>query len=223
MGHWSGITESDQRNQAMAVDLTIPGRAARDRDIESRIKQHHVDIQRIWMRLAYLPSDVNATRPGDTFPDLGSGGSGTGAKSILLGLTDQAIDHGGTGDVIIQAGTKGSEADTDLVLEDVYNRFERIGDGQLCWVAWVGASGGFPGGWELMPCPSGVLLGKTDSTIATGASGAVSIWDGAPGSETDTLVNITGFNRFSGSTLTANTWVWCTPKSGYYYLTAAKC
>lgn len=65
------------------------------------------------------------------------------------------------------------------------------------------------------------MLGKTDSAINKAASGTVSIWDGAEGSEADTGVNVTAYNRFAN--VSSGKWVWVMSKRGRLYLTAAEC
>lgn len=40
------------------------------------------------------------------------------------------------------------------------------------------------------------LLGKTDGVIGSGASGTISIWTGASGSETDSGQNVTAYNHY---------------------------
>jgi hypothetical protein len=71
------------------------------------------------------------------------------------------------------------------------------------------------GGWD------SAMLGKTDASHAKGASGTVSIWDGAEGSEVDTGVNVTAYNRFAA--VASGKWVWVHSKRGRIYLTAAEC
>ena len=65
------------------------------------------------------------------------------------------------------------------------------------------------------------MLGKTDAQITKASSGTVSIWDGAEGSEVDTGVNVTAYNRFA--TVASAKWVWVHSKRGRLYLTAAEC
>lgn len=65
------------------------------------------------------------------------------------------------------------------------------------------------------------LLGKTDSSHAKGASGTVSIWTGTPGSETDSGVNVTAFNKFAN--IASDKWVWIDHNGFGWYLTAGEC
>lgn len=60
-------------------------------------------------------------------------------------------------------------------------------------------------------------IGKADTAIATGASGTVSIWSGTPGSEVDTLVDITNcYNRSAAIALGG--WVKVKFVHGYRYV-----
>jgi hypothetical protein len=65
------------------------------------------------------------------------------------------------------------------------------------------------------------LLGKTDASHAKGASGTVSIWMGAAGSEADTTINVTAYNRFAA--VASDKWVHLTSTNGQWYLDAAEC
>lgn len=65
------------------------------------------------------------------------------------------------------------------------------------------------------------MLGQTDGAINKGASGTVSIHDGTEGSEADTGVNVTAYNRFAN--VSSGKWVWVFSKRGRLYLTAAEC
>lgn len=67
----------------------------------------------------------------------------------------------------------------------------------------------------------GAMLGKTDAAIAKGASGTVSIWSGVEGSEADTGVNVTAYNRFANVAITK--WVLVVSIQGRLYLAAAEC
>lgn len=64
-------------------------------------------------------------------------------------------------------------------------------------------------------------LGVTDAAIAKGASGTISIYTGTPGSESDSGVNVTAYNRFGAVAITKYVWV---DHNGFgWYLTAAEC
>ena len=65
------------------------------------------------------------------------------------------------------------------------------------------------------------LLGKTDASHAKGASGTVSIYSGTPGSETDTTIDLTAFNKFAN--IDSGKWVWVSLYGGNFYITAAEC
>lgn len=67
----------------------------------------------------------------------------------------------------------------------------------------------------------GGRLGKTDASHAKGASGTVSIWSGTPGSEGDTGVNVTAYNRFAD--LESGKWCWVAWNGIGWYLTAGEC
>lgn len=77
--------------------------------------------------------------------------------------------------------------------------------------------------WGLIHVGSwvGAMLGKTDAAIAKGASGTVSIWSGAEGSEADTGVNVTAYNRFANVAIAK--WVLVVSIQGRLYLAAAEC
>jgi hypothetical protein len=66
-----------------------------------------------------------------------------------------------------------------------------------------------------------IMLGKTDAAIAKGASGTVSVWSGVEGSEADTGVNVTAYNRFANVAITK--WVLVVSIQGRLYLAAAEC
>ena len=65
------------------------------------------------------------------------------------------------------------------------------------------------------------LLGKTDASHAKGASGTVSVWVGTAGSETDSTINVTAYNRFAA--VASGKWVHLTATNGQWYLDAAEC
>lgn len=67
---------------------------------------------------------------------------------------------------------------------------------------------------RLLPC-----VGRTDASHAKAASGTVSVYSGTPGSETDTGVNITAWNRWGD--LDANTYVWCDHNGFGWYIIQA--
>ncbi len=67
----------------------------------------------------------------------------------------------------------------------------------------------------------GIVLGKTDSSHNKGASGTVSVWGGAAGSEADTTINITAYNRFAN--VGSGKWVVCAYIRRDWYLISAEC
>ena len=52
----------------------------------------------------------------------------------------------------------------------------------------------------------GVMLGKASSTLASGGSGTVRQWSGSPGSETDSGVDVTAYNKFRA--VASGKWCW---------------
>lgn len=70
----------------------------------------------------------------------------------------------------------------------------------------------------------GVWIGKADSPgIDSGASGTISIWDGAPGSESDTDDDLEDcFNR-TGLNCDTDTWVKVTQINGHLYVEPWEC
>jgi hypothetical protein len=65
------------------------------------------------------------------------------------------------------------------------------------------------------------LLGKTDGVLSKGSSGLVSLWFGPPGSEADSNLDVTAWNRFAN--VPAGRWVSLAWIHGAWYLTAAEC
>jgi hypothetical protein len=66
------------------------------------------------------------------------------------------------------------------------------------------------------------VLCKTTAAWAKGTSATLQIWAGAPGSETNTGVTLTAFNRYAAIA----SGKWCTVmlhRHGYYYVIAAEC
>ena len=64
-------------------------------------------------------------------------------------------------------------------------------------------------------------LCKTDAAHALDASGVVSLYSGTPGSETDTGINVTAFNKFAD--LAASRWAWIDYNGPHAYLVAGRC
>lgn len=55
--------------------------------------------------------------------------------------------------------------------------------------------------------PLRMYLGKTDAAHAKNASGTISLWGGAIGSETDTGINVTAYNHFGDLAITKKVFV----------------
>ena len=69
--------------------------------------------------------------------------------------------------------------------------------------------------------PMRFSLGKTDAAHNKSASGTVSLWGGALGSETDTGINVTAYNKFA-NVLTGR-FVMVVHTGHGWYLIAAEC
>lgn len=65
------------------------------------------------------------------------------------------------------------------------------------------------------------LLGKTDSNVAKGGNGIVSVYSGTPLSETDTTVNVTAYNKFA--TVSSGKWVIVDWVNTAWHMIAAEC
>ncbi len=65
------------------------------------------------------------------------------------------------------------------------------------------------------------MLGKTDASHAKSASGTISIYSGVEGSESDTGVNVTAYNKFAA--VASGKWVLVVSIFGRLYLAAAEC
>ena len=82
------------------------------------------------------------------------------------------------------------------------------------------------GGSAGMPHSAGddadAVLCKTTSAWSKGSSATLQIWAGAPGSETNTGVTLSAYNRYAAIA----SGKWCTVmlhRHGYYYVVAAEC
>jgi hypothetical protein len=78
--------------------------------------------------------------------------------------------------------------------------------------------------WALIDLsPRGKRLGKANSAISinTGASNNVSLWAGTPGSESDTGIDFTAYNKFGE--IDSGAWVWCEDNGSGWYITSAVC
>lgn len=132
-----------------------------------------------------------------------------------LGKADEYIAAEASGTVQIWNGTPGSETDTTQTVT-AYNYFSDVLEDEWVWCAHNGY------GWYIVAKPLTLaILGKTDASHAKGASGTISIYAGTPGSETDTTINITAFNKFAD--IASGKWVWAMPYGVNWYITAAEC
>ncbi len=77
------------------------------------------------------------------------------------------------------------------------------------------------GRWEVAETIVTGQLGKTDSAISKNSSGTVSVYAGTPGSESDSSLNITVYNKFAD--VASGKFVWCHHNGNGWYLTAAEC
>ena len=132
-----------------------------------------------------------------------------------LGQAAADIAAEDSGSVQIWNGTPGSETDTGQTIT-AYNYFRQVNSGDWVWCAHNGS------GWYVVAkdAPPG-LLGKTDAAINKATSGTVSIYAGTPGSETDTTINLTAYNKFAN--IASGKWVWIAPLDANWYITAAEC
>ena len=69
---------------------------------------------------------------------------------------------------------------------------------------------------------SDAVLCKTTSAWAKGTSATLQIWAGAPGSETNTGVTLSAYNRYA-AIATAKFCTVMLHRHGYYYVVAAEC
>jgi hypothetical protein len=66
------------------------------------------------------------------------------------------------------------------------------------------------------------VLCKTTAAWSKGSTATLQVWAGAPGSETNTGVTLSAFNRYAAIA----SGKWCTVmlhRHGYYYVVAAEC
>lgn len=106
---------------------------------------------------------------------------------------------------------------TDLVGMTIYNPSTAV----IATATYIIVTRDRNGDWWATDVVGPQLLGKTDASHAKGASGTVSVWAGTPGSESDTGVNVTAYNRFSAVATTK--WVWLNHNGDGFYLVAAEC
>lgn len=90
-------------------------------------------------------------------------------------------------------------------------------------ILWKSSGTGSTDKWGLIQVGGwcSIMLGKTDSSHAKSASGTISIWAGVEGSESDTGVNVTAYNRFAA--VGSGKWVLVVSIQGRLYLAAAEC
>jgi hypothetical protein len=143
-------------------------------------------------------------------------------------LQEPATKNGGFARAVIAGETlvKLNIADADDVACDIANGVT----GSLLTsmhgsarITWKSTGTGSTDKWGLIQVGDWepAMLGKTDAAIAKGASGVVSVWDGVEGSESDTGVNVTAYNRFANVAISK--WVMVASKRGRLYLIAAEC
>jgi hypothetical protein len=137
---------------------------------------------------------------------IGDGAIGT---AYISGRCPALINVGATTDLWAYVNSGEDVLKGDRFWGDVRLLMTPPGTGeQLLWVSFEKS----PQSW----------LGKTDSSHAKGASGTVSVWAGAVGSESDTTFNITSvYNRFANVATTK--WVTVTRLHRKPYLTSAEC
>lgn len=134
--------------------------------------------------------------------------------TILGKMTAAATPGSSTSNWQVYAGTIGSETATSFTAPTAYTR---AGIPDLSWVLAFFQAGGL----HLVNISNTQLLGKSDSAITKASSGTVSIWTGTPGSESDSTVNVTAYNRFAD--VESGKWVWVSHNGYGWYLTAAEC
>jgi len=134
---------------------------------------------------------------------------------MMLAKANEQFLAGNSGSVSIYGGTPGSETDSGEDLT-VFAQFNDVFADDWVWIANAGS------GWYVLANPLiSSMLGKTDAAINKGASGAVSIYIGAGGGETDTSADVTAYNHFGD--VAANKWVLVTFWGGTFYLSAREC
>ena len=92
-------------------------------------------LDRLFVRVRDLEREVRALRRD----------AQTRSQPFLLGKPDANIAKGGTGQVNIWSGTKGSETVTNLSLASVFCRTQAVTTSDFVYVYWV--QGAVPG-WE---------------------------------------------------------------------------
>ena len=79
------------------------------------------------------------------------------------------------------------------------------------------------GRWEMIWADCARRLGKSNAAInkGTGAANNVSIWAGTLGSESDTTIDVTAWNKFGN--IATGKWVWVNHERNGWYITSAEC
>lgn len=147
----------------------------------------------------------------------GNAGSGATSRTLaqqhivnqLAGKPDASIASGSSGTVSVWAGTSGSEADTSLNVT-AWCLGAAVIQGQWVKLNWI------HGAWHIGPELTNEQFGKPDSNIAKGASGTVSIWNGAGGSEADSGINVTAWAK--GTAVTSGKFVVLGNMNGVWYV-----
>lgn len=131
------------------------------------------------------------------------------ARAIIGGLTFAKLNINDDQDVAAEI-TNGQTS---------YLNTQPHGSARILWKE----SGTGTDKWGLIHMGSwpGMMIGKTDATHNKAASGTVSVWAGAEGSEADTGVNVTAYNRFAN--VGSGKWVLVVSIQGRLYLAAAEC
>ena len=143
-------------------------------------------------------------------------------------LQEPAKANGGFARAVIAGQTlaKLNIADADDVACDITNNqtgYLTTNMHGSARILWKSSGTGSTDKWGLIDVGSwcSIMLGKTDSSHAKSASGTISIWAGVEGSEADTGVNVTAYNRFAA--VGSGKWVLVVSIFGRLYLAAAEC
>ena len=132
-----------------------------------------------------------------------------------FGKTDAAHASNASGVVSLWGGALGSETDTGINVT-AWNHFSALASGDKVVVLHTGH------GWLVVGAAGATIkVGKTDAAHNKGASGTISIWSGTLGSETDSGVNETAWNKFGN--VASGKWVAIANNGNGYYIISAEC
>lgn len=170
----------------------------RRRKIEQMLLQHHVDIIRLMRERDLRPREWFGLPPhaADAF----EGATQNLNLFIVEGFLDNDLDpstgdgtNESTASLSVYAGAEEAWGDTGDNIT-VTNRDDHMAarSGERLTVYKTPAGEFRPLIW-----PPVLRLGKTDSSHEAGASGVVSVWEGTPGSESDSGDNVTAYNHFA--------------------------